>query len=494
MDVGKRFLKSGRLERMGRGYAVFMVLSLVAKVAVGGVVASALVTSESHAQDYSGYYVDLPVALERVSAPSFPQNKVVLSDYGVRGDGLTLCTSAFAKAIEDLSAKGGGRLVVPSGIWLTGPIALKDNIELHLERNAMVLLSPDKKHDFGEVRGRVQPAIFAKGAKNIGVTGEGTIDGNGKYWRPVKRGKMSDVEWNAYNAMGGTQTDGGKLWFPYGLKHYESATDSPQKEESLRADLIRFERCENVLVSGVTIQNSPRFHLHPVKCTNVVIDGVRVRCPWNVQNGDGIDLSSCRRALIVNTTVDVGDDAICMKSGTGASGVQDGPCSDILVENCVVNHGHGGFVLGSDCAGGHRRMVVRNCTFSGTDVGLRFKSAPGRGGHTEDIFISDIVMNDISGEAVLFSCSYVDKKYSVSDGGGEAKVVAAPYSPDFTGVHIRRVVCREARTAVKAEGIEGIRAIHGIDLRDCTFFYTLRDKDIDSNSELTFKDVVFRSF
>mgnify|MGYP002624600309 FL=1 len=371
------------------------------------------------AQDYSQCYTQMPIEMAQVEAPVIPDLTVDLRDYGAVGDGQTLCTNAFVKAISYLNKEGGGHLNVPRGVWLTGPIVLKDNIDLHIEQGAIVLMSPDKslfKRE-GSVRG--YPGISASKRKNISITGKGIIDGNGKYWRPVKRSKVSDVEWSGFNALGGTQTDGGKLWMPFNLKKFSNQTSSPKDEESIRADLVRITDCHNVLVSGVTIQNSPRFHLHPVHCTNVIIDGVFVRCPWNAQNGDAIDMSNCKQALIVNTTVDAGDDGLCMKSGTGQNGVDDGPCEDILIQNCTVFHAHGGFVIGSDCAGGMKKIVVRNCTFSGTDTGLRFKSATGRGGKTEQIFIYNIVMNDIKNEAITFSCAYEDRRYSVSEAEGK---------------------------------------------------------------------------
>ncbi|MCQ2203902.1 MAG: glycoside hydrolase family 28 protein [Bacteroidales bacterium] len=452
-----------------------------------------VVASATAAQDYGRFYVNTPVELKQVEAPSFPDLTVDLRDYGAKGDGVTLCTSAFEQAISFLNKKGGGHLIVPAGVWLTGPIALKNNIDLHVEMGAIVILSPDKSLAVKEGSERCNPGISASKRTNIAITGHGIIDGNGKYWRPVKKSKVSDVEWKEFKALGGTETDGGKLWMPYNLKHFDNQTTNPKDEEAIRADLVRFTDCTNVLVKDVTIQNSPRFHLHPVRCSNVIIDNVTVRCPWNAQNGDAIDLSNCRQALIVNSIVDAGDDGLCMKSGTAQKGVEDGPCEDILIQDCKVFHAHGGFVIGSDCAGGMKNIVVRNCLFSGTDTGLRFKSAPNRGGKTENIFISNIAMNDIKDAAITFSCSYEDKKYAVNNNDDKSIAKKAPFSPEFTDIHIDNVVCRESSIALFAEGMDDFDAIYDIDITNSTFFFTKKDKDI-YGAKINLKDVHFVTF
>ena len=414
---------------------------------------------------YGSLYKDLPVALAEPALPAIPALTVRVTDFGAVGDGITDNTEAFAKAVASLAGQGGGHLVVPAGIFLTGPVALKDRMDLHLERGALVLLSPDKRAHLRD--GKVVPGISASKRTDVSITGEGIIDGNGQWWRGVKRGKVSDVEWNAFRRMGGTVTDDGSLWYPYDLKAFPNIADSYQAQEKMRVHLVRFTDCERVLVQGVTIQNAPKFHLVPQRCRDLVVDGVTVRCPWNAQNGDGIDLMHCRRALVTRCTVDVGDDGICMKAGSGEEAVKAGPCEDILVTGNVVFHAHGGFVIGSDFSGGMYRIVVRDNTFSGTDTGLRFKSAPGRGGHCGDIFISDIRMSDIQGEAVVFETSYTDRPVGSDRAAGRQ---GTDFVPEFSGIRIARVVCRGARTAVAATGT--LEMIHDISMEDCVFFYS----------------------
>lgn len=450
------------------------------RTAVSVVVMLFTVALSIDAGDYAKYYQNLPVELEKATPPTIPANTVSISDFGGVGDGLTLNTEAFRKAISSLVKQGGGRLDVPAGVWLTGPIQLKDNIELHLHKNAVVFFSPDKQLyvDSDGKSKRVDPCIKASKRKNIAITGQGIIDGNGVQWRPVKRGKVSDEEWKQFAAIGGVERQNGKLWYPWDSKAgYANIADTPEKQEAMRNDVIRFTDCENVLIQGVTVQNSPRFHVHPVNCRNVIIDGVTVRCPWNAQNGDAIDLSDCHQALIVNSTVDAGDDGLCMKSGNFKENALVNGCEDILIQDNTVFHAHGGFVIGSESVSGMRRIVVRDCRFSGTDTGLRFKSAIGRGGKTEDIHISDIVMTDIKNEAITFECDYEDKKAGYT--GKPTTDVKIEKVPDFTDIHISNVTCRGAKVGVSAHGIEGQNSVHGITIRNSTIVYKQKGEDID---------------
>lgn len=455
------------------------------------------------AKDYNSYYLGTPIELQQVKSPAIPDRTLSISDCGGVGDGVTLCTEAFRLGIQQLSEQGGGRLVVPQGIWLTGPIELKSNIDLHLEKNALVIFSPDKSlYRTGDGSGRYLPLIGGNHLHDVSITGQGTLDGNGKYWRPVKRGKMSDEEWKQYNYLGGYITEKGDLWLPYNLKGIGNETTDESmpvekratREENLRNDLVRINNSCNLLFEGVTFQNAPRFHVHPIVCENVIMDGITVRCPWNAQNGDAIDLANVRRALVVNCTVDAGDDGICMKGGTGQNGVKQGPCQDILIQDNTIWHGHGGFVIGSDVSGGMDRIVVRNCTMSGTDVGLRFKSGLGRGGLTKDIYCYDIVMNDVKNEAVIFDCTYMDmsvQRQLKEQEGARFEVKEASFPPAFQDIHIWNTFCHECKTGIKGTGLSGLECVKDIDIHDCVFYYTGKASDIDANCQVRLESVTF---
>lgn len=416
-----------------------------------------------------------------------PDNTVSLMDYGGVPDGITLNTEAFSKAINALVKKGGGHLNVPEGIFLTGPIGLKDGIDLHLERGAVILLSPDKK-DFLS-GSSVRPGIYASKRHDVSISGEGIIDGNGAWWRAVKRSKVSDTEWKEFLKKGGTVSEDGSLWYPFGLKHYDDIAQDAQAQESLRTHLVRFTDCQRVSVTGVTLQNAPKFHLVPQRCTDVVIDGVTVRCPWNAQNGDGIDIMQCRRVHITRCTVDVGDDGICLKGGVGEKALKDGPCKDILIEYNTVYHAHGGFVIGSEFCGGMENIIVRHNTFSGTDTGLRFKSAPERGGKTSGIRISDIYMTDIKDEAIVFQCDYADRPAGRED---NRAAVSESFVPDFGDIVMERIVCRGCATGIRAQG--ELRMIHDITVKDATIFYNEKATDIVDPRMIRLENVQLESF
>ena len=198
-------------------------------------------TTQAQQKDYAKYYEQLPTKVAQVSRPAIPATVVDLTEVGGVGDGVTLNTEAFENGIKKLQKTGGGRLNVPQGIWLTGPIQLKDNIELHLEKNAIILMSPDKSL-FVNPKSATKcfAGIRASKRKNIAITGEGIIDGNGDHWRPVKRQKVSDVEWNKYKkVIGGVEKDGGALWYPWNdLGGYQNIADSPEKQARTRPNSI----------------------------------------------------------------------------------------------------------------------------------------------------------------------------------------------------------------------------------------------------------------
>ena len=405
----------------------------------------------------------VPAWMYAQTAPApvqIPDNTVNIMDFGAVADGQALNTVAFEKAISALNKMGGGHLVVPEGLYMTGPISLKSCIDLHLERGAMILLSPDKWVHKGK-DGDVSPGITASKRHDVSISGEGIIDGNGAWWRPVKRNKVSDEEWGRFLAKGGTVSEDGNIWYPFNLTSFDNIAADAKKQERMRTHLVRFTDCERVSVTGITLQNAPKFHLVPTRCQDVTIEGVTVRCPWNAQNGDGIDLMNCQRVVVRHCTVDVGDDGICLKAGAGEKGAKDGPCKDMLIEGNTVFHAHGGFVIGSEFSGGVEDVVVRHNVFSGTDTGLRFKSAPERGGTVKNLRISDIVMNDIVDEAIVFETTYADRPAGYED---NQAAQTQNFLPDFQDIVVERVSCWNARVGIRASGT--LETIHNIKVKD----------------------------
>ena len=305
---------------------------------------------------YANLYKNLPFEMEQVTAPTFPDNKVNLKEFGAKGDGSSLCTDAFAKAIDALDKMGGGRLIVPQGVWYTGPIVLKSNINLHLQKGAIILFSPDPAlysiidTSFeGLNTRRCQSPISGTNLENVAITGQGVIDGNGEYWRPVKRDKVTAKQWKEFTSRGGVVQDD-KIWYPSegALKGSTMAdmnvptgvsneAEWNEIKQYLRPVMVSLVGCKNVWLKGVIFQNSPAWNIHPLMCENILVEDVQVRNPAFAQNGDGIDLESCRNALIVNSSFDVGDDGICIKSGKDEDGRKRGiPCENVIVNGCTV--------------------------------------------------------------------------------------------------------------------------------------------------------------
>ena len=442
--------------------------------------------------DYSKYTQGLPFQMAEVKAPVIPDAKVTLTDFGAVGNGEVLCTDAFAKAIDQLYKMGGGHLVVPRGIWHTGPIVLRSNIDLHLEAGAVIQFVADEslypiiETSFeGLDTRRVQSPLSANGASNISITGQGVIDGNGQYWRPVKRQKVTDSHWKQLLATPGSVEMKPGYWVPSegyarGEKGANMNVPNATTDEEwqaikrfLRPVMVSLVKCKNVLLQGVIFQNSPAWNLHPLMCENIIIDNLLVRNPFYAQNGDALDLESCTNALIVNSRFDAGDDGICIKSGKDADGRRRGiPTSNVVVDGCTVFAGHGGFVVGSEMSGGVRNIMVRQCQFLGTDVGLRFKSTRGRGGIVENIFIDGISMTDIKTDALTFNMYYGGKSVAevLADGDQpdtQTKMPVTEETPIFRNIDIRNVICSAAGCAMEFNGLPEM-PIKDIKLRDIT--------------------------
>ncbi len=234
------------------------------------------------------------------------------------------------------------------------------------------------------------------------------------------------------------------------------AADYEPAHQFLRPKMLRLIGCKRPLIEGVTFQNPPNWTINPVLCEDVSILNVRVRNAETAQNSDALDLESCRRAIVRGCVFDVGDDGICLKSGKDAIGRRIGiPTEDVLKEDCTVFHAHGGFTIGSEMSGGVRNVRVNNCTFVGTDIGLRFKSTRGRGGVVEKIFISNIWMTEIPGDAINFNL-YYGGKAPLEDSGAapETKIPqVSEETPQFRAIHIQHVVCRGARSAIVLQGL-----------------------------------------
>ena len=414
-----------------------------------------------------------------IKRPIFNKDTIDIAKYGAKGDGITMNTKAINTAISACSKKGGGVVLLQTGVWLTGPIELQSNVNLHINRDAILLFTKDfdqyplvQGNWEGLPSARNQSPISGINLVNIAITGSGIVDGNGDAWRMVKRDKLTETQWKSVLASGGLTSEDKKTWYPSEksfkgsqikqpglLANGKTVKDYEDIKDFLRPNLVVLQGCKKVLLEGVTFQNSPAWNLHPLMCEDITVRGVQVKNPWYAQNGDGIDLESCRNAIIENSTFDVGDDGICIKSGRDEEGRKRGmPTENVIVRNCIVYHAHGGFVIGSEMSGGVKNMFVSNCSFIGTDVGLRFKTTRGRGGVVDKIYITNINMKDIVGEALLFDMYYEakDPVPLAGENRNAPKVETFPVTaatPLFKDFHVSNIVCNGAAKAVFIRGL-----------------------------------------
>jgi polygalacturonase len=469
--------------------SVFVLMTLLS-FAVEAQVSAAL------EQEIRSYTSNLPFPMPRIELPTIPAYQVSIVEFGALTDGHSMNTTAINNAIQACAKKGGGTVVIPPGMWLTGPIGLESNIELRAEAGALVLFSPRfEDYPMPSKGGRVTSPIHGQGLKNIAITGKGTFNGNGHYWRPVKREKLTAKQWKDLVESGGVTTPDGKMWWPSKealngeeyLRNFRKANKKPTPEEVsgarefLRPTMVDLVGCSKVLIDGPTFTNTPGWALHPTECEDVVIRNTSVINNWWGQNTDAADIGACRNVLFYKNVLDAGDDGICMKSSVVKT--REFALENIVIADCIVYHGHGGFVIGSNTDGGIRNISVKNCTFIGTDIGLRFKSARDRGGKVENIYVDGIRMKDIATSAILFDMFY---EGNADFDPAKAKV------PYFRNFDIRNVVCDGAKDALFVRGLAEA-PIQGISLNNIsiTSDEALKMEDADgftlSNVWLNFK-------
>lgn len=426
-------------------------------------------------EKYEGVEFDMPLIKE----PVIPSNVVNIKDFGAVSGGQEINTDAFAAAIDAVTKKGGGKVVIPAGVWLTDPIILKSNLELHTEAGSLVIFSTNKdlypviETSFeGLNTWRCLSPIYGKNIENVAFTGSGIWDGSGDAWRFVKKSKLTDSQWKKLVASGGVLNDKKNEWYP-SVQFKEAMNNADQnvrldlktKEEFeairdfLRPVMVSIQNSKRVMFDGPVFQNSPAWCIHLLMVEDLTVRNITVRNPWYSQNGDGIDIESCKNVIIENSNFDVGDDAICIKSGKDEDGRRRGvPCENLIIRNNVVYHGHGGVTVGSEMSGGVRNMHVSNCTFMGTDVGLRFKSNRGRGGVVENIFISDIRMTDIPTHAISFDLYYGGQSVSEMLESGNQQNLAKPepvteQTPQFKNISIKNITVKGVLQAVFLQGL-----------------------------------------
>jgi polygalacturonase len=374
---------------------------------------------------------------------------VNICDFGAVGDGSANNTQAFSKAIEKCSKDNGGKIIVPPGKYLTGPIHLKSNINLCLEKDALILFS-DNPDDYPPVKSRWEgvecfgysPCLYGENLDNVSITGPGIIDGRGQaWWQEFKKRKQGpkqpvsarDKEFVKLNTGIDLSDCGGG-----GINSF-----------FFRPPLIQFNNCSNVLLDGFTTRNSPFWNTHILYCKNVTIKNTTFQNPDDGFNGDGLDIDSCSGVQILDCIFDVNDDCLVFKAGIGPDGIRvNKPCENVVVKNCKMMRGHGSVVMGSETAGGIRDIEISDCVFNGTDRGIRLKSRRGRAGGVENLTLNNITMNGVGCPIVMhlfYECGAKPEEIEfLSDRSPKPITKTTPY---IRNIKITNITANNAQSA-----------------------------------------------
>ncbi|MBQ8320823.1 MAG: glycoside hydrolase family 28 protein [Clostridia bacterium] len=370
--------------------------------------------------------------------PVFRAESVDIRDFGAEEG--AFATSAINAAIDFLSERGGGRVVVPRGRWLSGAIHLKSNINLHFEEGSFVQFSANPEDYLPAVFTMYEgircinysPLIYGRGLENIAVTGKGILDGNGPIW------------WSWAKNLNGRDI----LYFDRRPVE-ERVYGTP--ELALRPMFLQILESKNVLIEGITLNNSPCWTVHPVFCEDVTVRGVTIENPTVSPNTDGVNIESCNRALVEDCTVVMtGDDMFCLKAGRNEDAWEVGiPCENVVIRNCrsIGPSSSGGVVIGSEMSADVRNILVENCDFAHNANCIRIKAKDGRGGVVENIDYKNLRLKKGSRGINLsfrYSCEAIDDPLE-----------PGKYLPTIRNIYCENIICDSVSSGLTLDNIPG---------------------------------------
>ena len=423
--------------------------------------------------------------LGRISTPVFPDKEFSINDFGAVADGVTMNTEAINNAITACNDAGGGMVIIPQGKYLTGSVHLKSNVNLHLNDNAVLLFSTNPKDYLPVVLTRWEgidcynysPLIYAYDLENIAITGKGTLDGQAtedNWWSWKGR---SEYGWEE-----GMHSQSEPNSRPR-LKMYNE-NQTPVKERVfgdgyyLRPQLINIYKCRNILLEDITLTNSPFWIIHPLLSENLTVRGIKANS--NGPNTDGCDPESCKDVLIEDCYFNTGDDCIAIKSGRNQDGRRwNVPSQNIIVQNCKMQNGHGGVVMGSEISGGVNHVFVRNCVMNSPmlDRAIRIKTNSYRGGIVEDIFVRDVEVGQVGEAALRINCSY------------ENPETEGKFMPVVRNVYIDSMTVNKAEYAFYLEGIKGEDCVYNINVTNSVFENVKKENIVEYVNDFNIKNV-----
>jgi polygalacturonase len=423
----------------------------------------------------------VPEILARIEPPTFPDRDFDITEYGAVGDREADATEAFEDAVTACHEAGGGRVVVPEGDFLSGPIHLRSNVNLHVTEGATIRFVRDPSRYLPAVYTRWEgmelmnysPLIYAFEEENVAVMGAGTLDGqaNTDYWWPWK-GQPEDG-WSEGEPRQKEARDRLMTMVDDGVPVEERVFG---EDSYLRPSFIQPYRCENVFIEGVEIIRSPMWEIHPVLSTNVTVRGVTVES--HGPNNDGCNPESCTDVLIEDCYFDTGDDCIALKSGRNEDGRRIGaPIENVIVRNCTMRDGHGGVVIGSEMSGGARNIFAEDCEMDSPNLDriLRIKTNSIRGGTVEDVYMRNIEVGEVGGSIVR-----VNFLYEEGDAG--------EHEPTVRRIDVRGINADRCERVVNLRGYED-SPIQDVTLADCRLSNVAGESTIEHVENLTLENV-----
>lgn len=401
-----------------------------------------------------------------------------IEDFGAKNDGAFDNTQAFKSAFEEIAKNGGGKLLVSTGKWLTGPIDIPSETTLELAEGAELFFIADPNlypPAFTRWEGvecyAMHALVRSEKTKNVKITGKGTINGNGENWWKTVKDKKAQKQSKPEEAY---ELALAKLNPGYAD---QAGGGGGRETQFLRPCLIEFVNSENVEIEGVKIVNSPFWTVHPLYVKNLTLKKLHIENPYTAPNTDGIDVDSCEDVKIIDCFVSVGDDGICIKSGSGPDGIRvNKPTVNVEIKGCTVRNAHGGIVLGSETAAGMSKIHASDCDLSGTDRGIRIKSRRGRGGDINDIELKNLVMDDTLCPIAMnmyYKCGITDTKSPLFS------LEKQPVTSETPRIHNVKIIgCTGKNCKASAGFIVGLpeMPIDNLEIRDCYF-------TTDENSE-----------
>jgi polygalacturonase len=345
-------------------------------------------------------------------------------------------TTAINTAIADASNAGGGEVVIPSGLWVTGSIVMKSNVNLHADRGSVVEFSSNHSAyplitQFGQQT--YQAPIYAVGLTNIAITGHGVFNGSGNTWNPVKEFQLTNQQWNTLIQSGGVVNN--QTWYP---------STQIEQDQNLIPFMVLVLNSKNIMINGPTFENSPSEAMYINFSSNIVVSHTKVLNAWYSVNTVGIDVASDSDFLMFDDTINTGDDGIVLNASPGS---QPDTVNNIVVQDSTIYNAHGGFAVGSYTDGGVKDVYVNNVSMIGTEDGIRFKSAVGRGGLVHDVYLNNIHMQNIQDYAVSFNSDYNNQSPATGS------LTALSNVPEFQNIYISNLVCDYAGEAMRINGL-----------------------------------------